>query len=242
MVKKLWLRWMAIVVVAFIFASCQKSSQETENQGTETQGTEAPGTGGAKTGKTARATKAAKEAAAEPTVETLTIPAGTPLSIRLTDAINTGKTPEGASFEGALAEAVAVGGTVVAPVGSRVSGKVTHVVSSGRLNRPAELSLMLTSLTPEGGNPIDISTNSWVAKGESHKKRNLEMIGGGGGVGAIIGAIAGGKKGAAIGGAVGAGAGTGAAAYTGKKEIALAPETKLSFELAAPASVTVRKK
>ena len=135
-----------------------------------------------------------------------------------------------------------MGGIEVAPVGSRVTGRVTHVVSSGRLNKPAELSMMLTSLTPQGGKETEISTNNWSAKGESHKKRNLEMIGGGGGVGAIIGAIAGGKKGAAIGGAVGAGAGTGAAAYTGKKEIALAPETKLNFELAAPASFTVRKR
>jgi hypothetical protein len=102
--------------------------------------------------------------------------------------------------------------------------------------------LTLTSLTPEGGKQLEISTNTWSVKGESHKKRNLEMIGGGGGVGAIIGAIAGGKKGAAIGGAVGAGAGTGVAAYTGKKEIDLAPESRLNFELAAPFTVTVTKK
>jgi outer membrane lipoprotein SlyB len=58
----------------------------------------------------------------------------------------------------------------------------------------------------------------------------------------LIGALAGGKKGAAIGGAVGAGGGTGVAAATGKKEIRLAPETKLTFKLSSPVTVTVKKK
>jgi hypothetical protein len=57
----------------------------------------------------------------------------------------------------------------------------------------------------------------------------------------VIGAITGGKKGAAIGGAVGAGAGTGVAAATGKKEIQLAPETRLTFTLSAPITLSVKK-
>jgi hypothetical protein len=49
------------------------------------------------------------------------------------------------------------------------------------------------------------------------------------------------KKGALIGGAAGAAAGTGAAAFTGKKEIVVPAETKLTFNLSAPATFTVRK-
>lgn len=226
-----------VVLMGFmvvLMLACQPTTQQTETE--EAGGTEAGGKGAA--GKKTAAHRA-KEAEREAKV---TVPAGTELSIRLVDAINTGKTSEGASFEGTLAAALVAGGVEVAPVGSRVTGTVTHVVSSGRLNRPAELSLTLTSLAPTGGAEVGISTNAWTDKGQSHKKRDIEMIGGGAAAGAIIGALTGGKKGAAIGGAAGAGAGTGVAALTGKKEIILASETKLDFSLSAPITFTVKKK
>jgi len=160
----------------------------------------------------------------------------------LLDAIDTGTTSAGTEFEGTLAAALVARGVEVAPVGSKVAGKVTNAVSSGRLKRPAELALALTSFTTRDGERVEVSTETWSMKGESHKKRNIEMIGGGAAAGALIGALAGGKKGAAIGGAVGAGGGTGVAAATGKKEIRLATETKLTFKLSAPVTVTLKKK
>ncbi|MFB3922213.1 MAG: hypothetical protein ACE145_10860 [Terriglobia bacterium] len=202
-------------------------------------GTEQPGgtEGGAGT------ETSAGGAASKPAAESVkvTLPAGTEIAVRLGQAIDSGTAKQGAEFEGTLASALVSGGTEVAAVGSAVTGQVTNAVSSGRLNRPAELSLVLTSLMAKGGEKVDITTSPWSMKGESHKKRNVEMIGGGAAAGALIGALAGGKKGAAIGGAVGAGGGTGVAAATGKKEIALATETKLTFKLSAPATVTIRK-
>jgi hypothetical protein len=212
------------ILLAALFAGCQPGTQPTET-------TEGAGGGG---------TAGAKKPAAVETV-TVSVPAGTELAVRLGAAIDTGSTPAGAEFEGTLANALTVNGTEVAPVGSSVAGKVTKVVSSGRLKTPAELSLVLTSLTLKGGNQVAISTSTWSMKGKSHAKRNIGMIGGGAGAGALIGAIAGGKKGAAIGGAVGAGAGTATAAATGKDEIVLAPETALSFKLASALEATLRK-
>jgi hypothetical protein len=213
-------------------ASCQSATQQSETE-------EQPAAQGA-SGKTA-SRKAARSAAPAVQYVNVTVPADTELAVRLVDGLDTGKTAAGSNFEATLASPLAAQGVVVAPVGSKVTGKVTNVVSSGRLNKPAEISLVLTSLAPTGGRPMEISTDPWATKAESHKKRNLEMIGGGAGVGALVGAIAGGKKGAAIGGAVGAGAGTGTAAATGKKEIVLPPETKLNFKLNAPVTVSVRK-
>lgn len=227
-------RWMALLVFILVtlLMGCQSGTQPTENQ---EQG--ASGEGAARGG--AGAKKAGRAAGTE--AVSLTIPAGTELAVRLGATIDSGKTPAGAEFEGTLANALVASGMEVAPVGSTVTGKVTGVVSSGRLNRPAELALVLTSLTLRGGEKVAITTNTWSMKGESHKKRNLEMIGGGAAAGAIIGALTGGKKGAAIGGAVGAGGGTGVAAATGKKEIVLAPETKVLFRLSTPVSVSLRR-
>jgi hypothetical protein len=191
----------------------------------------------AQTETTSKEAETAKEA---PKEEKITVPAGTSLAIRLVDGIDTGKTVEGAAFEGTLAAPLVVQGVDLAPIGSSVAGRVTSVVSAGRLNRPAELSLVLTSLTPRGGEKFSVSTHTWSMHGKSHKKRNIEMIGGGAGAGALIGALAGGKKGAAIGAAVGAGGGTGVAAATGKQEIVLAPETKLTFRLSAPITFSRR--
>ncbi len=222
--KKIWvLKTAGIGFLALAMIGCQGGTEqpESETSGAEGAATSAPASG--------------------PQTVKVTVPAGTSLQVRLGGALDTGTTSEGAAFEGTLAEALVVNGHTVAPTGSAVAGQVTHVVSSGRLSRPAELSLVLTSLAVSGGSHVEISTDAWSAKGESHKKRNIEMIGGGAGAGALVGALTGGKKGAAIGGAVGAGAGTGVAAATGKKEIQLAPETKLAFKLSSPVTVTLQK-
>ena len=218
-----WTGWMAFLL-AVLLVGCKPGTQSTES--TE---------GGGEGSSGSKSSSAKKEAAAEP----VTIPAGTAIGIRLGSAINTGTAQNGAGFEGTLAEAISVGGTVVASAGSSVQGKITNVVSSGRLKRPAEISLVLTSLTVKGGKAVTITTSTWSMKGKSHAKRNAAMIGGGAGAGALIGGLAGGGKGAAIGAAVGAGAGTAGAAATGKDEIVLAPETALSFKLESAVQVSM---
>ena len=220
-------RWMALAVLllAVLLMGCTSNPQPTD---TATQ-----------TGTTEQNAAKAPEKQA-PREAHVTVPAGTALDIRLVEGIDTGRTQAGAAFEGTMASSLVVSGVEVAPVGSTVTGKVTHVVSAGRLNRPAELSLVLTSLTSKGGAKHAISTNTLSMKGQSHKKRNVEMIGGGAGAGALIGALTGGKKGAAIGAAIGGGGGTGVAMATGKKEIVLQPEDRLTFTLSSPVTVVRR--
>lgn len=172
---------------------------------------------------------------------TFTLAAGTPIPIRLSTELNTGTTAQGTVFDGTLETPLIVDGVTVASRGSLVHGRVTNVVSSGRLKQPAELSLMLTSITPTGGQQTPISTQAWTVSGKSHKRRDIEMMGGGAAVGAVIGAIAGGGKGAAIGTLVGGAGGTGAAYATGKKEIDIPTETQITFRLSAPASFTMQQ-
>jgi len=157
--------------------------------------------------------------AAQKRQTSVAIPSGTKVEVRLNSSLDTGQTQAGQTFTGTLAQPVMVGGKVALAKGATVKGRVTEVVSSGRLKRPASITLVLTSVPTQ---PLQID-------GKSHLLRNVALIGGGAGAGAILGGVTGGKKGAAIGAAIGAGAGTATAYMTGKQEIVLPAEMVLPF-------------
>lgn len=154
----------------------------------------------------------------------VSLPPGTQIPVNITEKLDSGVVKSGQTFSGTLAGPVAANGRTVFARGTPVSGVVIQAISSGRLKKPASLTLQLTRV---GGNSI--STDLLRIDGKSHLVRNAEFIGGGTALGAIIGAIAGGTKGAAIGAATGAGAGTAGAFLTGKKEIAIPSEAVLIF-------------
>ncbi len=159
------------------------------------------------------------------------LPAGTQIQVRLLDELDTGKARAGQTFSATVASPVVMGGRTVLPRGAKVSGRVVDAVSSGRLSRPASLTL---ELRQAGGGSMETEPLRIDAK--SHLLRNMGIIGGESGAGAILGAAAGGRKGATIGAAIGAGAGIGTAYLTGKKEIVLPVETVLTFAVAGGGS------
>lgn len=166
------------------------------------------------------------------------IPAGTQVTVRITESLTSGKAKVGDRFTGVLTEPIVVNGNTVFPRNSSVEGRVVRVVDSGRLTRPGELDLKLTSVS-SGSTSAVLDTQPWTIKGASHTKSNVTKIGGGAAAGAIIGAIAGGGKGAAIGAGVGAAAGTGVAAATGKKEAEVESEALLAFTTSSSTSANV---
>lgn len=163
-----------------------------------------------------------------------TIPAGTPITVRIGSEISSGSAAAGNTFEGTLAKALVVNGKTLAAAGSPVRGKVTLAKSSGRLHAPGQLSIRLTSVQVNG-KMVAVSSSAYHVEGKSHTKSNATKIGGGAAAGAIIGAIAGGGKGAAIGSLAGAGAGTGVAAATGKQEAVIAAERAVAFTISSAA-------
>src|SRR3990172_6602411 len=158
---------------------------------------------------------------------------GTEIKVRLLDKLDTGETQPGQEFTATVAEPVRSGGRTLLARGTTVKGRVTDVVSSGRLKRPASITLELTKIGGTG-----LQAEALQLNGKSHAVRNVALIGGGAAAGAILGGVAGGGKGAVIGTAVGAGAGTATAYLTGKQELVLPAETLLAFTVAeSPAAL-----
>lgn len=167
------------------------------------------------------------------------VPEGTPIAITLDQTLNSEQNKSGDSFEGTVSEAVVIEGKPVIPKGAQVQGTIVEAKESGRLKGVAVLRLALNEVEVDSKS-YEVQSADLSFRGDSHTKRNVGMIGGGAGVGAAIGAIAGGGKGAAIGAGVGAGAGTAAAAATGKKDVTLPAETKLTFKLSQPVTIQVK--
>ena len=169
----------------------------------------------------------------------VTVPAGTDLHVVLDTSLNTGSAQSGDSFDATVTDPVTIAGKTVIAREARAKGTVVDARSSGRLSKPALLSIAITSVEANGA-WVDVHTDPLTLEGKSHEKRDIVAIGGGSALGAVIGAIAGGGKGAAIGAAAGAGAGTAGAAATGKKEITLPAESHATFRLREPITVKVK--
>jgi hypothetical protein len=167
----------------------------------------------------------------------ITVPEGTELTVVLDQSLSTAENRPGDMFQASVAVPIVIDDKTVIPKDARVKGHVVDAQNSGRLSGTARLVLTLDSVEVDGESS-DIATDDEGRIGKNHNKRNGVLIGGGAGLGALLGGIAGGGKGVLIGGAAGAGAGTAGAAYTGKKDIRVPAETRLTFRLARSATIS----
>jgi hypothetical protein len=150
----------------------------------------------------------------------VTLPDNTAIHVTLNQAVTSDQNRPGDHFEATVSEPITVADKTIIPRGAPVEGLVVDAHHSGRLMGRARLQLALEAVTVNG-RTYDIRTSAHPKIGGKHKNRNLVLIGGGAGGGALIGAIAAGGEGALIGGPIGAGAGTAAAFITGKKNVRL---------------------
>jgi len=176
-----------------------------------------------------------------------TIPAGTPLKMKLENTLSTFASKTGDPFSGRLTEAVVLDGKIVIPIGATIQGRVTKVDEPRRIAGKPTIGLFPeTLILPSGerfmlnapvidtnlGRGTDVNTESQF-KGDGHDGKDLTEIGFGTGGGMLVGGLIGGGKGLLIGGAVGATATV--SHWLGKHRSAALPSgTELLLELNRP--------
>jgi hypothetical protein len=176
-----------------------------------------------------------------PQPRSVTVASGTLITVRLGETVSTERNRQGDSFAATLDEPLVIDGLVIAEKGARANGRIVNLVEAGRVKGLARLSLELTSVMTSDNQKIALRTASFEKQGPTSKAEDTQKVGIGAAIGAAIGAIAGGGTGAAIGAATGGAAGGGAVAATRGKPAVLAAETRISFRVEQPVTITERR-
>lgn len=217
--------FVSLLLVLTLTACSSKPSDSAANTADQNAATPGQGEAGGATGSSARGRGAA--------AQTVVVPAGTSLTVRLGESVGSKISSPGQSFSATLSSPIEVGGAVVIPAGTAVEGTVVDAKPLGKFKGGAVLDLTLSSITVSGKTRA-IQTSSIVRAEKGKGKRTAVVTGGGAALGALIGGLAGGGKGAAIGAAAGGGAGAAGSALTGNKDIVLPAESALTFKLRSP--------
>lgn len=163
--------------------------------------------------------------------QTVILPSGTLLPVRLSEEINTATAQPNQIFHADLVSDIHYNNYLLIPRGTIFVGRVISAQAAGRFAGYPELAIELTGFTlngPNGPQKISVITDPISSQGKGRGKNTAEKAGGGALLGTIIGAIAGGGKGAAIGALSGGALGAGMNIKRGQ-EINLQPEQLLQF-------------
>jgi outer membrane lipoprotein SlyB len=182
------------------------------------------------------AAAAPPKAPAAATRPAVTVPSGTPVNVRLAQAIDVDLSQAGQRFKAVVDDPVMVGGSPVIPRGASATVQAVQVDQSGKMKGSDKITLKLNTIT-FGGMVYEVTTAYVESKGKGEGKKTARKVGGGAGLGAIVGGIAGGGEGAAIGAVIG-GVGGAAVASGGEEHLKLPAETRLQFQLTH--AVTIR--
>jgi hypothetical protein len=171
-------------------------------------------------------------------LSSVTIPAGTRISVRTIDTIDSTQNRVGYRFHASLEQALWVDGNMVIPKGADVYGRLDESKETGTFTGRSQLKLQLTGVVVSG-QTLPLVTGEYEISGKSKGESTAKRTVGGAAIGGIIGAIAGGGKGAAIGAGTGAGVGAGSEIITKGDQVKIPSETLLDFTLQQ--SVTISK-
>lgn len=164
------------------------------------------------------------------------IPAGTSLTVRMIDPVDSRNDRLGQTYRASLDEPLMVNGDVVVPRGIDVVAKLVDDKQAGRVSGRTMLTLDLESITVDG-RVIPVATEVVTRSSGSKTKQTGLATGGVAALGAVIGGIAGGGRGAAIGAVSGAGAGAAGSVLMKGEQVRIPSETRLSFALQQPLKI-----
>jgi hypothetical protein len=168
----------------------------------------------------------------------ITLPTGTPVTIRTSTAIDTDRNRVGDVFDASLDQPLVWGDQTIFPRGTTVKGRIANAKESGKLTGQSQLVLELTEIVANGKSYL-LRTSDYSETGSNRGNRTAATVGGTAVLGTIIGAIAGGGTGAAVGAASGAAVGTGVQVMTKGQTLKIPAETILEFRLQSPLTVNV---
>jgi hypothetical protein len=174
----------------------------------------------------------------KPTLREITIPSGTPLSVKLTTPIASDTSKAEDQVRGTLAQPIVVDGETVVPAGATVIGSVLDAKESGRVKGRASIAFRFDRIIV-ADETHDIRTARVSREAAPNRKSDVKKGAIGAGAGALVGALIGGGKGAAIGAGVG---GAGAVVATKGDEVRLPAGTAVSTKLQDPLKVLLPAK
>ncbi len=171
---------------------------------------------------------------------TVTIAAGTQLQVRIGETISAAHYQVGDAFLATLDRQLVVEGFIIAERGSRLEGRVVEAQPAGHGNTTSRLGIELVKLSTSDGQRVLIRTQPYRKDAASSAGGDVAKVGVGAALGAVIGAAAGGGKGAAIGAGAGAAAGGVGAAVTRGRTAEIPVESRISFRIEGPITITER--
>ena len=151
--------------------------------------------------------------------ESMSLPSGTSVHMKLETPISTQTNKVGDTFSGRVTEPLLLNGKVVVPVGAAIQGQIVKLTEPRRVKGKPTIELRPDTITmPDGVKyefhatvvDTDKSTETSVndegqIKGKGRDGKDVRNIAIGTGAGVGVGAVVAGGKGALIGGAIGAG-------------------------------------
>lgn len=160
----------------------------------------------------------------------VTLPAGTPLTVKLTKGLSTDQTKQGQFFQAILASPIIRDGFVLAETGSAVTGEVVRAKRAGLFGRAPELRLTLLDIHASDNQVARIQTTLWDYTGRSHNVVTGTFRSA---MGAVTGAVQGAARGSGI-------TSQQKNAAVNGRTILVPANTVLEFRLLAPVSLTER--